>query len=359
MMPAGAAPALLQLLGPNPQPGLLSLAQWDTVVRQGRSAGVLGRLAAQVEAQDAWQAVPAAPRAHLQSAWLLVQRQQRELRFEVQHIARALAPTGVALVLLKGSAYALGGLQAGRGRLVSDVDILVPRARLAAVESALLLAGWGHTKHDAYDQQYYRRWMHELPPLRHIHRGTVLDVHHALLPGQAPAQVAGLLQAVQTLAPGLQALASADQLLHSAVHLFHESEFGQGFRGLVDIDALLREAALQPDFWPQLLARAQALGWGWPLHHGLRYAQALLASPVPAEVLAALAPSVGQAAWQRRLRDGLYLRVLQPPHPSSADRWTPLARGLLYLQGQRLRQPLHRLLPHLARKSLRALWSER
>lgn len=351
----GAAPALLQLLGPAPQPAALSLAQWDAVVRQGRSAGVLGRVAAQIEAVQGWGGVPAAPRAHLQSAWLLVQRQQRELRREVQHIAQALAPTGVPLLLLKGSAYALGGLQAGRGRLVSDVDILVPRAQLAEVESALLLAGWGHTKHHPYDQQYYRRWMHELPPLRHIHRGAVLDVHHALLAGQAPAQVALLHQNAQPLAGDLWALAPPDQLLHSAAHLFHESEFGQGFRGLVDIDALLRECAQQQDFWPQLLARAQALELRWPLHHGLRYAQALLHSPVPPEVTAALAGSCGQGAWQRRLRDGLYLRVLQPQHRGSADGWTPLARSLLYLQGQRLRQPLPQLLNHLLRKSLRVL----
>ena len=27
-----------------------------------------------------------------------------------------------------------------------------------------------------YDRQYYRRWMHEIPPLQHLRRATVIDV---------------------------------------------------------------------------------------------------------------------------------------------------------------------------------------
>jgi hypothetical protein len=66
--------------------------------------------------------------------------------------------------------------------MFSDVDVLVPRDRLADVEAALMLAGWASTNPSEYDQHYYRRWMHELPPLQHIRRQTVLDVHHAILP---------------------------------------------------------------------------------------------------------------------------------------------------------------------------------
>jgi hypothetical protein len=58
------------------------------------------------------------------------------------------------------------------------------------------------------------------------------------------------------------------------------------------------------------------------------------------------------------LRDALYLRTLRPDHASTADAWTPLARGMLYLNGHRLRMPLHLLLPHLARKALGGLHSK-
>ena len=78
---------------------------------------------------------------------------------------KVLATVDVDLVLLKGAAYLMAGLPAARGRVFSDVDILVPVARLAEVENALMLHGWSTTHHNAYDQRYYRQWMHELPPL--------------------------------------------------------------------------------------------------------------------------------------------------------------------------------------------------
>ena len=351
---------LLNLLGPAPQPGRLTLTEWDVVVRQARRADVLARIAALAQAHGAWDAVAPAPRPHLASALALAARQQRELRFEVAQIARALQPTGLPVVLLKGGAYALAGLQASLGRMVSDVDILVPRERLADVETALMMAGWAHANRDAYDQHYYRTWMHELPPLRHLRRGTVLDVHHALVPLTARARPSTqrLLQAAQALPghPGVCVLAPSDMVLHSAAHLFHESDFAHGFRGVVDLDALLREFATVPGFWSGLLARSAELDLQWPLHHALRYAHTIMDTPVPPGAVAALAGSVGQQAWMHRLRDALYLRMLRPDHASTADAWTPLARSTLYLHGHRLRMPPHLLLPHLLRKTLRGLF---
>src|SRR3546814_18607160 len=65
---------------------------------------------------------------------------------------------------------------------MGDRDLLLPRDRIDAVEAALLGAGWEWVKPDPYDDVYYRRWMHELPPLIHRARDRMIDVHHTLLP---------------------------------------------------------------------------------------------------------------------------------------------------------------------------------
>src|SRR3546814_9784459 len=95
---------------------------------------------------------------------------------------RVLAPLDCPGVLLKGTAFAAAGLSAGVGRSIGDLDILVPRDRIDAVEAALLGAGWEWVKPDPYDDVYYRRWMHELPPLIHRERDRMIDVHHTILP---------------------------------------------------------------------------------------------------------------------------------------------------------------------------------
>ena len=61
-------------------------------------------------------------------------------------------------------------------------SILRDVSESGAAEAALMLDGWASGHRSAYDQRYYRTWMHELPPMQHIQRGTVLDVHHAIAP---------------------------------------------------------------------------------------------------------------------------------------------------------------------------------
>ena len=86
------------------------------------------------------------------------------------------------MVFLKGTAYHVAADQAGKGRVFSDVDILVPEDKLLEVERALISAGWMTNTLNSYDQKYYRQWMHEIPPLRHLKRQTSIDVHHNILP---------------------------------------------------------------------------------------------------------------------------------------------------------------------------------
>jgi hypothetical protein len=69
---------------------------------------------------------------------------------------------------------------AGVGRVMSDVDIMVPQAHIIEAERTLIENGWFPEKFNAYDQRYYRTWMHEIPCI--IEAGTSLDVHHTILP---------------------------------------------------------------------------------------------------------------------------------------------------------------------------------
>jgi hypothetical protein len=335
---------------------LLSPGDWDLLIRQARSADLLACIGELAERAGVWQDLLPAARDHLASALQLARRQHAEVGREVRHIAQALAPLGAPVVLLKGAAYVVQGSSASLGRMVSDVDILVPRECMADVESALMMAGWVSTNRDAYDQRYYRQWMHEIPPLRHINRGTVLDVHHGILPLTARFKPdAALLLAAAEPLPGdgtLRVLSRTDQILHSATHLFHEGELAMGLRGLVDLDALLRDNAQTPGGWEKLLARAHALDLKWPLFQALRYTRVMLGTQVPELMAQALAPRLPR--WRLRLQDALYLRALRPLHASLDDAWTPAARFLVYLRSHWMRMPPGLLAQHLLRKLLSA-----
>lgn len=334
----------------------LTLAEWDLLIRQGRSADLLGRIAAACDTGNGFANIPVQPRWHIESASNLAKRQLRELEWEVEQIRVALNSSGLPLVLLKGAAYAMSGAAVAKGRLVSDVDILVRHEDLARVESALMRWGWVSAANSAYDQRYYRTWMHEIPPMKHFQRGTVIDVHHAILPLTARFRPSPekLLAAAQPLAGDdrIKVLAPIDMLLHSATHLFHEGELEKGLRGLVDIDSLLEEFGGQEQFWAALVPRAVELELSRPLFYALRYASIMLGTAVPVSVSRALADTPGgrQSGFMLLLMDSLFLRALRPPHASAADKFTPVARWLLYARGHWLRMPPWLLTRHLVRK---------
>src|SRR5690606_20288993 len=99
--------------------GLVALTpgEWDLLIRQARSADLLARIAELAEGAGVWAQLARAPREHLASARQLARRQHAELRHEVRHIAQALRPLGVPVVLLKGAAYVLQDSAAALGRM--------------------------------------------------------------------------------------------------------------------------------------------------------------------------------------------------------------------------------------------------
>ena len=341
------------------QPHLLThftLSQWELLVRQARRAGLLARIACMLEAQGSLESVPDAPRAHLEAAMIAADAQHAEALRELACIDRALQPIGVQPVLLKGAAYVAGGLLPAMGRVFSDIDILVPKARLPEVEAALMASGWATTHHSAYDQRYYRQWMHELPPLRHIQRQNVLDVHHAILPetSRLKPSSAKLLSDAQALKewPRFSVLAPRDMVLHSIVHLFHNDDLSHALRDLSDIDLLLRHFGRDANFWDGLVERARELDLARPLYYGLRFAQRLLATPMPSPTVQ-LARADGPGTVVSGLTDWLWARAFRSQHATASDRWTSIATFALYVRAHALRMPPLLLLRHLSIKALR------
>lgn len=261
--------------------------------------------------------------------------------WEVEMARRVLAPIGIAPILLKGSAFAFAGLPAGVGRLIGDLDILVPRDRLDDAEAALLDAGFEWVKTADYDQDYYRRWMHELPPLVHKDRGSMIDVHHTILPltarrtPDAPALIANSLE----VAPGLRILSPADMIVHAAAHLLADGDIAGGLRNLWDIDRLLRLFAASPDFWRTLVASAELHQMREPVALALRLADRVFATPVEPWL-----------AGRRRKRDSMFIRRIL-----ARDNWgrpiRPINRLGFYIRSHMMRMPPLMLARHLWTKA--------
>lgn len=134
------------------------------------------------------------------------------------------------------------------------------------------------------------------------------------------------------------------------MHLFYDGEFTNGLRDLVDLHRLLVQCGESAGFWDSLPKRAVELELGRPLFYALRYSAALLGTPVPASAVKATEAAVPNRLLLA-LMDALFLRGLQPAHASTDDRWSGMARSLLYIRSNWLRMPPVLLARHLFHKA--------
>jgi len=333
----------------------MDLTTWDLLLRQAQAADVVAKLWYHLAEKGLLDHIPPQALVHLESARVLAAGHKQSVRWEINRISRAFGSVELPVILLKGAAYMMADLPFASGRIFSDIDLLVEQTRLESAERVLLLGGWLNSHHNAYDQRYYRDWMHELPAFRHMTRKSILDVHHTILPltSRSSLDVSKMFSDIVPLAsnPKLFTLSPIDMVLHSAAHLFHEGEFEHGFRGLMDLDGLLRHFSIEvEDFWSTLISRASELDLNKPLYYALRYTELILGTPVPDNALSEIADSVPKG-FSAKLMDPLFLRALQPNHQSCDRFGSGLARWLLFIRSHYIKMPLQLLIPHLLRKA--------
>ncbi len=334
-----------------------SCEDWQLLFRQARRCNLLSRIGFLIQQKSLRHLLPEKLLTHVDSAHHAAASNRRSVDWEILKIHSALREAGISFALLKGAAYVATERDAANGRLFSDVDILVSQENLANCETALIKHGWMTTKIDAYDQKYYRTWMHELPPMRNLKRRSSLDVHHTILPPTAALKpdVEKIWQQARQVAelPGVFTLSPIDTVLHSATHLFHEGDFEQGLRDLVDIDSLLREFSQnQPQFWLELLNRADELGLSRPLYYSLRYCSQLLHTPIPETTLKQAHANGSPSRLFQFIFDKLIYRAMKPAFIRHPARFSALANFFFYVRSHQLRMPVWLLLPHLIRKAL-------
>lgn len=343
---------LVECLIDPPRTLRLDERQWHVLLLQARHQGLLAKLSDGLHAQDLFDRAPAKARAHMHGARIAALSTQTAIRFEVNRVMRALEGLTGPVLLMKGAAYVHAGLMAARGRFVGDVDLMVPRAQIEEVEQRLLAAGWDCADLDDYDQQYYREWTHEIPPMQHPERDTPVDIHHtiaALTSRVHPDAQAILAASVALPHSKLHVMAPTDMVLHSAVHLFND-EVGMPLRDLFDLRDLLLDFARTPGFWPDLLARARLHGLQRVLYHLLRQLHLRLDTPIPPEILEAAAVAAPPAPI-RWLMDGLFRRHFDVDPPAGTSLGKQVADFMLYLRAHWLRMPLPMLVRHLTVKS--------
>jgi hypothetical protein len=335
----------------------MDLPELDMALRVIRRARLMGRVAHQLDETGLTGRLPQVAVDQLAAASAMANARVRLARWELDRIAWAMGKdVSTPLVLMKGCAYEALSLPRMKGRIFADVDLMTGESALGNVENVLNSYGWMTASLNPYDDNYYRRWTHELPPMTHVEREVEIDLHHNFVPrtSRLKPNAQLILERCRELPDSrYQVLAEEDLALHAMVHLMFDSDLGDKLRDLVDIADLVGAfSAGNPGFWSTLEARARELGLERPAFYSLRYVKRLLETDVPNEVVKHLARWAPPAPVLK-LMDRLVDEALFPQHPDNPSRAASVARLLLYVRSHWLRMPPWLLAYHLANKFVR------
>lgn len=332
---------------------------WNLLLRQASSAKMLAQLACHFNSHNLISAVPEKILNHINSEQVKVAHLHTQVNQEVQALNQLFNKLAIKAIYLKGTAYLLADLPLAQGRLFADIDILLNKNDIAKVEVSLKCHGWKSQKTDDHDQAYYRDYMHEIPPMQHIMRGTVIDIHHNILPvcNNNKIDISLLSSDALTLTNNdthhhdSNVLAPAAMFLHSAIHLFHEGELEQGLRGLSDLDMLLSHfEKSEVNFSQQLIALATKINQQQSLFYAWRYLSKILKRELPNTAQTFLKDYQAQVTHLTTV-DFIFTNLFTAHHSTTASWRFTLAAQLAYWRGHLLRMPLRLLIPHLLKKS--------
>lgn len=335
----------------------LSNLNWQILIKVLRKEQLLARFAINFKQQNIIlrdKELSAYLDIHLNNSIKIAIRQSQSVKFEIAELARQLGQSSQQLILLKGAAYSVMNNLASEGRTYGDIDLLSNKDKIDGFEKVLNTYGWTGKEVNDYDDKYYREWSHEIPPLIHSSRGTVIDLHHNLVPiisGRAPNIELFVKDAIPVAE--MKVLRPSAMTLHSAVHLFLNEDYEHGLRNIHDISLLISEHH-SAEYWADIYSLATDSNFTLELYLALRYCKKLFNTTVCESTYRKLSKR-HSSFIKNNYWDLVFRGALAPKHPLVTGHINKVGLILAYIRGHAAKMPLKVLIPHIFTKAYREI----
>lgn len=327
-----------------------SNAEWQDAILVFRFSRLLASMKYRLEEKDQFESLPDNVRFHLESAAVLAERQVQQVLFEVSELQSLFSATPeIRPVLLKGAAYIANGTRNSKGRICSDIDLLVERKFLNQSESLLMKSLWRHNDISDYDEKYYREFAHEIPPLIHLERATVLDLHHNIymsISNRAP-KIEVFLNHLQKSPAGLYTLTAPAAFIHSVIHLYLNEDIKFGLRDVYDQWKLCEEFSSE-QFWQDCINISRDCGFLFELMLSIGVIKSFFNLRLP-EFVETIYTSESKAL-RFKFWWVIYQHAFTPEHFLVNTKRATAARMLVVFRGHWAKMPLSILIKHTSVK---------
>lgn len=326
-----------------------SPAHWTRFIQEARQNALLGTCYFIAQQQNVWELLPPQVQAHLISGYHYAEKQKITLLHEMLELEKVFADSDIRALMVKGTAYRLAGYQFAKGRVFSDIDLLIPQHQFTHALRLLNDAGYLELALSAYDRRYYLRWSHQNPPLTHYIRGANIDLHHHIFPvaSHEDILVEPMIKTALPLTDSAFAVPSPAYLfMHAAVHLFYQDETHKLVKDLCDLYLMYVEVS-QREPIQLLIDAAQQSNAQAAVLYALQTLHRIFGIRLPEEVtqLAPYASSYRQ--WQMQF----LLTHLLNQHSV----WHKPAHAMWFVRGHLLKMGPLTLLYHSVAKTLEQL----
>lgn len=274
-----------------------SSADWDLLIAKAHSEGVAPlvywTLSKSGKFSSLTESVRNSLRAMYSSTWMYNQKILKELEV----LSRLFDQADIPVVVLKGACFALTIYPDIGLRPMGDLDLLVPKEKLAEAVKIAMSLGYADTLPEA-SPGLNDLLSHHACLQKMGEHSIALEIHHSLVADKSfvysvPVdwfwtQTELLNTSPQTKFSSLQMLTPAAQVLFAATHaMLQHGGKNAPLRWFYDLDLLLRFYADHID-WSLLLSQAREFEWRSALDAALFQTCTYFDTPIPVYVRASL-----------------------------------------------------------------------
>lgn len=258
---------------------------WDYVLECGSSYGIAPLLYHNLRKLPNADAIPQPVMDRLKRFHHAVGLRNMQFYGELHKVVERLQQDGIPVILLKGAVLAKVVYPDAALRLMSDIDLLVKKTHLPAVQE--ILPELGYRPSSKLSADFYEDHHHLMPYVRHD-KSVKVEVHHNIAPEPFMSRISasGLweeMEPVNIMGFDAFALSPEDLILHLCLH-FSDDLFVERMKPLVDISETIRHYGGRLN-WRSIIRKSNRSGIGSFVYCSLYLAGEMMDAAIPAYVL--------------------------------------------------------------------------
>lgn len=258
---------------------------WDYVLECGFSYGIAPLIFHNLRKLPNADIIPQPVMDRLKLLHHVVGLRNMQLYGELHKVVKRLQDDGIPVILLKGAVLAEAVYPDAALRPMSDIDLLVKKTHLSAVQE--ILPELGYLPSSKLSADFYEEHHHLMPYMKHD-KSVVVEIHHNIAPEPFASKinVSNLWEEselINTVGPDALTLSPEDLILHLCLH-FADDLFVERVKVLVDISETIRHYGNGLD-WRSIIRKSNLFGVGSFVYCSFYLAREIMDAAIPAHVL--------------------------------------------------------------------------